>query len=115
MKESLKNFLKERLNLSDEDLEKLDRGERPDDSNVLRKGDDALRKAAIRKEADEYVASLPEVKECFKLLDDIKSTLDRVSHTPDPRNPRPYFAGATQQNGSGGYTIEELLQQGLKK
>jgi hypothetical protein len=106
MKESLKNFLKERLNLSDEDLEKLDRGERPDDSNVLRK-------AAIRREADEYVASLPQVKECFKLLDDIKSTLDRVSHTPDPRNPRPYFAGAT--NGSGGYTIEELLQQGLKK
>jgi hypothetical protein len=37
MKPSLKDFLKEHCGLSDDDVEKLERGERPDDGKALRK------------------------------------------------------------------------------
>jgi hypothetical protein len=114
MKDSLKNFLRERLNLSDEDLEKLDRGERPDDANVLRKGDDALRKAA-----DAFVERMPAVVECRKLIGDIQGTLERILNTPDPAAPTPFGHGVFHvrrddaDRTANGYVLD--LLKGIQK
>jgi hypothetical protein len=114
-RERLRAFLRTQ-GISEAICAQIAKGEVPDTPrDALRKGSeaDALRKAALQKAADEYVANLPQVRECYKIIGDIKAELERVDkfmREPDPRNPRPYFAGATQHLNGAGVTLDELLK-----
>jgi hypothetical protein len=73
MRQSLRDFLKARCNMTDSELDKLQRGERSDDPKVLRKG------ASSDTDDSAFHPGFVAARKCFELLDEIKQSLDNIN------------------------------------
>jgi hypothetical protein len=73
MRQSLRDFLKARCNMTDSELDKLQSGERPDDPKVLRKG-----APGDTDDSGRFHPGFAAARKCFELLDEIKQSLDNI-------------------------------------
>jgi hypothetical protein len=94
MKQSLRDFLRDRCGLSDEALDKLERGEVPDDGKTLRKSapgdaDDSAR----------FHPGFSTVRRAYELLDEMRESLVRIER--GDRERAAFARGVNMMNGSG--------------
>jgi hypothetical protein len=94
MKQSLRDFLRERCAMTDADLDKLESGELPTDSKALAKGapgdaDDSSR----------FHPGFSTVRKAYELLDEIKASLDRIER--GDRERAAFARGVAMMNGAG--------------
>jgi hypothetical protein len=94
MKQSLRDFLKARCNMTDSELDKLQSGEVPDDGKVLRKG--------ARADADDsgrFHPGFATVRKAYELLDAIQESLARIER--GDRERAAFARGVAMLNGAG--------------
>jgi hypothetical protein len=105
MKQSLRDFLREHCNLSESDLDKLERGERPDDPSVLRKGAGAGTELAKLREYQKAIGEFykreadERMREINKLFGEIQEGLDSILRHDRERGA--LARGANMLNGAG--------------
>jgi hypothetical protein len=71
MKQNLREFLRERCGMSDDELDKLERADSPTGGRTLRKGDTG-------DDSTRFHSSFSNVRKCYELIDEINASINRI-------------------------------------